>query len=1774
MASRETGERMGHEPIAIVGIGCRYPGGVASPARFWELLRDGVDAIGDIPAGRTDLDGYFSRAADLAEQDFARQGGFLPDIERFDAEFFGIAPREAVQLDPQQRLLLETAWEALEDAGLAQERLAGSRTGVYIGLWINDYEASLYDTLDEIEIYTTTGGGRYPAAGRLSFALDLRGPSLTVDTACSSSLVAVHLAVQSLRAGETDLSLAGGVNVILQPEISLAYARSGMLAADGRSKFGDARADGYVRSEGCGVVALKRLRDAQADGDPIYAVIRGSAVNNDGQGSGLLVQPSTDGQSDMLRKAYADAGVEPGAVGYVEAHGTGTLAGDPVELKAIGVVLGEGRPAGNRCLVGSVKTNFGHTEGAAGVAGLIKVALSLKHGLIPASLHFAMPSPRVPWDALPLAIPSSLTPWPTGDTRRYAGVSSFGITGTNAHIVLEEAPSESRYATATGLSDAPVILPISARSEPALRALASNYATHLRDLECVAPAHVAFTAATRRSHLAERLAVVAGSREALIERLDAFANGRPAPGIARATAFAQPPRLVFVFPGQGGQWLGMGLRLAATEPIFAAALGRCAEAIQAETGWSLKEVLQAPAERSRLDEIDVVQPTLFAIQVALAALLADWGLEPDVVVGHSLGEVAAAHVAGILSLEDAAAVICRRSRLLKRIAGRGAMGVVELPLADAKALLEPYGGRLAVAASNGPTTTVLAGDADALDDALSSVQSRGGFARRVQVDVASHSPHVEPLLAELETALAGLEARPARTEFASTVRGELLSGPELGASYWAQNLRQPVLFGPVIAQLLNDGETAFLELSPHPVLLGAVEGAARAAGSSAVAVGALHRAQDEAETLREAIGALWAAGVGVDWKRVAPGQVTLPLPSYPWQRKRLWFSGTSRAKRSRAATSIDSQGSGALLGAPLPALAHLPGSRFWQGRIEPPDGPSVVTVADVPLVPGAAAGLMASAAGASEAGCAVERLVIEMHPLLTAPLETQTVLTPLDDHTELRLFVRDCEEKPWALWATARTGAAQPVPATVDVAAIQARMVRQPNVWQGVGEVWRAGGEALAHLTPPAEGELEKADLLEAASRLLGNSLDESPELLVGADFMVLYADIGDAVWAHAIRRRASELTGDLVIMDGDGAVLAELQGVRQRAPDDELLLRTSTARLDDWLYALEWRTAPEPDISSPLSGEWLILSDANGLGARLASSMERRGVGTRVLRASTADSEVLDHQLCETVDLPLPEYTGIIDLRALDVDDDGFPRSATSAWGPALALAQTLAHGSLGAAARLWLVTRGAQAVGGPPSNLSTAGLWGLGRVVANEYPEHWGGLIDLDPTPSAADAELLCNAVLLSGGEDEIALRGNRRLVARVARRRELASHSIELCPDASYLITGGAGGIGQIVARWMASSGARHLVLVGRRPLDAVSAAVSDLEAAGARVTYLRGDIACAADVADIFATIAATCPPLRGIVHCAAETVDATLLHQTNAGFSAVFGPKASGAWNLAAASRELSLDFLALFSSIGALLGLPGLANYVAVNATVDALAYRLRAEGLPATSIAWGHWHDVGLAARTGRRESFERRGLASISPLAGTAALGRVLPMDVAHLAVANMDWARYLAHSQTVAPRFIDLAAEVRGCADACASPALPHLRERLAVAAPADRRDLLLESVRAHAAAVLHVDDMQRISPRRGFNQMGMDSLLAVELKNRLQQLVGLNLPPTVAFDYPTPVALAQHLLDELFPSAPASQPTAAAEAISLPDLSPDELRDLMAAELQLIDKELGS
>lgn len=875
--------------IAIVGMGCRLPR-AAGVEDYWELLRRNVDAVGPVPQDRFDADAWHSAEPATPGRLISRHGGFIDDLYTFDADFFGLSPREAELMDPQQRVLLHVVWESLESAGIRPSSLAGGSTGVFVGQATSEY-GEVFEQSATADVRAMAGSRlRAVSAGRVSYALDLRGPSLVLDTACSSSLVAVHTARQSLLTGECDLALAAGVNAVLSPVDAIAYSQGGMLSPDGRCKFGDSSADGFVRSEGVGVVVLKRLTDAVADGDRVQGLLLGSAVTNDGRGSGLLLQPAVSGQAEMLRTAWRSAGVAPSQVDYVEAHGTGTTVGDGVELRAMAEALDSSRPQDRPLPVGSVKTNIGHAEAAAGMAGLIKAVLMAQHRFVPASLHLRTPHPLLTEGALPIEIADRNRPLePVGD-RAVLGISSFGLSGTNAHAVVGEyIPPETERGEAENMpveDQSPSLLVLTARSIAALRRLAARYADFL-GLDGaghkIPLADVCHTAATRRDAHPYRLWAVGSSHEEMAATLRTLAAGTATPdGGIHDAGFGGPRRVAFVFPGQGSQWRGMGRELFASSKSFRSTMTECDDAVRDELGWSVVSLLHDD-DTEMSNAVGVVQPMLWAMEVSLAAFWRAAGVEPDVCVGHSMGEVAAACVAGSLSVRDAATVICRRSTLMQQLSGQGAMLSTELSAGDARAIAAEYDDAVCVAAENAPESTVLAGDREAVQDIARRLEERGLFCRLVKVNVASHSPAMEGLRQKLLEGLTDIQPTAAKIDMHSTTRNEPVEGTELTASYWMDNLRQRVRFSESVQALAKREDTVFVEISPHPLLVQAIQDSQDAIGSPQAAVAVSKRQDNEHRSSARAVGQLFALGGTVDWSRWFPRtsrHVSLPL--YAW----------------------------------------------------------------------------------------------------------------------------------------------------------------------------------------------------------------------------------------------------------------------------------------------------------------------------------------------------------------------------------------------------------------------------------------------------------------------------------------------------------------------------------------------------------------------------------------------------------------------------------------------------------------------------------------------------------------------------------------------------------------------------------------------------------------------------------------------------------------------------------------------------------------------------
>jgi acyl transferase domain-containing protein/NADPH:quinone reductase-like Zn-dependent oxidoreductase/NAD(P)-dependent dehydrogenase (short-subunit alcohol dehydrogenase family)/acyl carrier protein len=1366
------------QPVAIVGMACRF-GGAPNLAAYWDLLKHGREGTIDYPGGRTaGMDRFYAAAGAEFGPPSAR-AGFLDDIDCFDASFFAISPREAELMDPQQRVLLELTWDAFEDAGLTLHDLSSRRTGVFVGIWSNGYERVIDASAPVADLFSTVGNNFFGVSGRLAYSFDLKGPELAINTGCASSLTAIHQARAALLAGDCDIAIAAGTNILLRTDITQAFARAGLLAADGRCKFGDSAADGFVRSEGAGVVVLKRLADARPDGDRVYAIIRGSAVNNNGARSVSLTQPSERGQSSVVRDAIESAGMSTAGIDYIEAHGTGTVTGDRIELTALSELLGHAPNREAPCRIGSVKSNIGHTEAAAGVAGVIKTALALHHRFLPPTLHVNEPNPEIDWPRSGLTLQTNGEPW-VSELPRNAGVSSFGLGGANAHVVLEEAPAPS--ATAEPSPRDALILALSARSSESLKALAASHAERLEhgpDAQSVC-----YTATVRRSSHPYRVAVTGAAAADLSTQLRRFSQDVEPVATFETHAIGGRPQAVMVFPGQGSQWTGMGRRLFELEPVFRASIEATDAAIRAETGWSLIDQLLHEDDPQRLG-IERVQPALFAIQVALARLWTSFGQKPAVCVGHSMGEVAAAHVAGALSLHDAVAVICRRSALMARFKDLGAMAVVDLTLTEAERELHGREQLVSVAASNGPRTTVLSGDPEAIRDLLETFTARGVFCRAIAVDVAAHSPQMGLIADELVHALHDISPREAHTPIYSTTLGRFADGAAFDAAYWAANLRQPVLFHPAIEALVAKGYEAFIEVSPHPVLLSAIEETAANADTAVLTIASLHRDQSEQTAMFASLGRLYERGFDVDWRGVYRAGTFAEIPSYPWQRKRYWVDDALPGSQSSAL------GGHPLLGGRFDAAN---GEHVWNCAINADALPWLKdhVIRGSVLLPATAYVEMALAVAAElvpDASHALSELTIKDAIVLRPGENTavQIVVTPKSPGRDtIRYFVQERETQTWlaaAAGVIARTSAV--APARIDTAPFAAAagspdvtgavhsesLTRHgytfgPNFrcidWYSVDD---AGLIAAAHLpeaTTVAGYGLHPA-LLDAAFQsvvaLLLRSRAEDDQLIpfrIAETRIFPNATGARAAFIVASLTDAQALTGDVRLYAADGSIVAEVAGLAFRAVRHDALGGSG-----ELVYQSQWLHAPNAPVATASPGHWLVLDDRAHTGTAFAEDLVRRGSAVRVV----SGAELAAGPAALLATLRSEERLGVVDFRALDLASTDRLADVAMHGSDVAALASALDEWPR--PCRLWLVTRAACAVAQTHDvSLAQASVWGLGAVIANERPDLGCSLIDLSAGEEPGDISALVTEVTSDSAESRVALRSDGRFVERLGR------------------------------------------------------------------------------------------------------------------------------------------------------------------------------------------------------------------------------------------------------------------------------------------------------------------------------------------------------------------------------------------------------------------------
>ncbi|MBP2337351.1 acyl transferase domain-containing protein/aryl carrier-like protein [Saccharothrix coeruleofusca] len=1803
------------DPIVVVGMACRYPGGVGSPEQLWELVDGGRDAVSGLPTDRGwDLDALLHPDAARQGATHVRGGGFLDDVAWFDAGFFGISPREAASMDPQQRLLLELTWEALERSGIDPKSLRGSRTGVFVGTSDQDYADLLLGSAELADGYLLTGTSAAVLAGRVSYQFGLEGPALTVDTACSSSLVAMHLAAQALRSGECALALAGGATVMATPVDLQEFDKQG-LSADGRCKAFGADADGTGFAEGAGLLVLERLSDARRNGHPVLAVLRGSAINQDGASNGLTA-PNGPSQQRVVRQALANAGVRPDEVDAVDGHGTGTVLGDPIEVEALQAVYGRDRREGDPLWLGSLKSNIGHTQAAAGVGSVIKMIMAMRHGLLPRTLHADRPSEHVDWESANVRLLVDARPWPTTGRPRRAAVSSFGASGTNAHVIVEQAPAPEPEDEPADRSHAPKVLPLplSGRGEAALRGQAQRLREHLLALGATGPAEladVAFSLAGTRSSLDHRAVVLGGDLAELLSGLDDLASGTT-PVTGPVGSGSTDP--VFVFPGQGGQYAGMALRLWDSSPVFAASMAECEAALAPHVDWHGRTLRDLLAGADDLDHAEQVQPALFAVMVSLARLWLSHGVVPAAVIAHSVGEVAAAHVAGILTLADAARVLTARARVSDGLSGYATLWV-GLPVERVRERVE----RLAdvhVSAVNGPRSVVLTGPADRVAALRAEYEAAGVRARPIPMDYPTHSPHMAVVEDELLALLTDIRPATASVPYYSTTLARRVEGPELDGRYWLTNLVRPVRFHDTVAVLLADQYRVLLEVAPHPLLAPAIQETAEERDVEVTALATLRRGESDPDVFLRSVAAAWRAGLTVDWSAVfaGTGARRVDLPTYAFQRQRYWPTASASAPGDLAASGLEGVDH-PLLGAKV-ALAGDAGLLFTS-RLSSRVHPWLVDHAlfDRPLLPGTAF-LELAIRAADEAGLGLlEELTLEA-PLVLPSGHDVTVQVLVgapdgDGRRTLEIYSRQAEpgEAAGASWTRHALASAvpgdDPEPAPwptdstwpptgateLDVAGAYERLgalgYHYGPAFTGLRRAWRRGDQVFAEAELPeglaadaARFGLHPALMDTGQHSLAVDQLDSSrTDQAPGVRAPFLWSGVRLLASGAAALRLVFSPTGpsswSVDGFDTTGRPVLRVDSLVAREVSAEQLREVDTAH-GDALFELGWVRCGSADAGSQASAGgsigWVTPFDR----ARTAPSEEERAVDARVHPDLAALGSAVDGGA------PLPD---LVVLRVPDLPTpESVVESTHTAVNGTLRVLQDWLTDARWERSRLVVVTGG---------GLVGAAVGGLVRSAQSENPERVvlveRAFADSEPV-GARSAEALVRAAIASG-EPEVSVRDGRLWSPRLTR----AAAEVPPGPDepargeqpsvwgtGTVLLTGASGVLAGLVAEHLVTEcGVRRLLLVSRRGSAAPGAGelVERLTGAGASVRVVACDLAVRQEVADLVGSLPPEFP-LSAVVHCAGVLDDATLGSLTPDRVDAVLRPKVDAAWHLHEATRDAELSAFVLFSSAASAFGTAGQANYSAANAFLDELADHRRRLGLPAVSIAWGWWaqasgmgshlgaQDRARMARTGIRPVDNDFGLALFD--AAVRRQGRVIaaPFDLAGMSTAATVPGLLRGLVRRPARRVVE-----------------PHLaggtgsREGLAALEPAERDRAVAELVRTHAAAVLGHSSANAIDDRQPFTALGFDSLTAVELRNRLTAVTGLRLPATLIFDHPSPAALIEFVRGEVGGEAAApARPTTTAAAAGTGDdpiaivgmacrfpggvSSPDELWDLVA------------
>ena len=1795
---------MTNQAIAIIGLSCRFPL-AKNIDEFWNLLASGIDAVEEIPLERWNISQFYDPDPNAPDKSIQKHAAFLENIHHFDPYFFNISPLEAKEMNPSQKLMLELTWEALQDSSIPYSKIKGSKTGVYIGSIWTDFEKVRSHKKSPLNQHSALGQCANVIANRISYTWGLTGPSLVVDTGCSSSLVAIHLACQSIWDGSCKLALAGGVNHLLDPEQYAVLSKFGGLSPTGRCHAFDQAADGFVRGEGGGIVLLKSLEDAIRDKDQIHAVIRGMAVNNNGFNVNLPATSIT-GQIEVIKEAYKNAGIKPSDIHYLEAHGTGTRLGDKTETDAIHQAISGGRKRGDALLIGSVKTNLGHLEGAAGIAGLLKIIASMKHNRIPKNLHFETPNPDIPFGNLNIKVPTEVSSWPTkeGETKK-AGINSFGWGGTNAHLILEEFISQDQEAEQLKDDKRAYLLPISAKTNSVLINQIKSYKYLLsQSASNNQYADLSIVSALKNANLEYRVAFTATNQSELLASMEEYLNvdqkNKPCNTNGRK-------KIAFIFPGHGSQWLGMGQTLYHKYDVFKQAIDNCDTAFKPFVDWSLIDELFAEDASSKMSNISYGQPLICAIQIALAKLWISWGIEPYAIVGHSMGEVAAAYIAGGISLEDAAHIICVRSRLMLKVSGKGAMAVTELNIVAARKLASEYKGQLAVAVINSPKSTVLSGEPQAIDDVVNRLEKQGLFSRRVKVDVASHSYQMDDIAKELAVELQNISPLTStKYRLASTVLNSFIEGAQLSPFYWAQNLRNPVQFAPVIDQMFKEQIDTFIEISGHPILTMAINECAESAGVEATIVHSTKRAIDEETEILNNLGKLYTAGVPIDWTKIYPQTMPhLQLPTYPYERELYEIEDRSDWDTKQHKGNI---GDPFLLGSPIVLAGAEDGQYYWQTTIHTDKYPYLKhhLVNNENLFPNA--GYIEMAIQATNFIYRSNNIkfdevnFISKLKLTDKPTVVQTLAqVQKDKKVQIKFF-----EKNGSSWVLKAEALVQSLPKSL----VMKKSRRfQPSLkgfkqiskesyyemltkiglnyganFQCITDIWlNYNSYVIAKVKLPATltHDVSKYNihvaLLDSLFHPMFNREGREDSTIELSAFLTSLKNLHintntcstDEFWVsmkiernvQSLTRETNVVSAAMTVYDQYGRLVMHGIEIKSKIVDRKMLNSVSED-MKQQLYFVDWKQkifSPDyANIYQQVSTEkkWLIFSDEN-IGPKFSEKIREKGGDCIFIKAGNTFSRVqygLGTSAIDYIEIDTNKEEDY--LKALQVADQAREAKGIAHFFcmpqadeplSSILLMEKQNEGAISLIylsnaikkhystepPRLVIATSNTQQFGSTstPINIQHAPAWGIAKVIAEEYSELDCRRYDLSVNPKLVELRSFFELVFSPDEDTEFIVR--RSLIWTPILKRynaPLVGVRNELDPRASYLVTG-FGGMGAYFIEWMFNHGARNFILVSRsgKVTSAAQIIFNRLTTSGAKFHNCPCDVSNVTALKALLDRIGESHPPLKGIVHAAGVIETHLLSDFTKEEYKRVAAPKLQGAWNLHQLTLSMNLDLFVLFSSASTLFGISGLGCYMAANSFLDALAHYRHQKGLEVTCINWGTIKDVGMVSTDKHLEVFaDAEGFEAINMHDAIQTFDCIYPEAIPQMGILRLDINKVAEFYPALANNHFldDLKSAVKHELHDLES--LSNVAEKLKDLPSRSERSKAIEDIIKSMVSISTKAPIDRISTSITFKAMGVDSLMAVQLKNKINKVFNAKVPVTAFWNQPTIKEYSSYLI----------------------------------------------